>query len=69
MAKFIGREKTRSGLLSDQDALRRKRSDLDAELKRLSGPVSEMQHSLAQPMQTEAALRSLDPKLTKAAGI
>ena len=68
IAKFVGRNETRAGLLEERAQVSKRKADLDADQTRLTARLSEMQYSMVHPAMTETALRRLDPKLTRASG-
>ena len=66
ISRFMARNETRAGLLDTRDVLRRKKSNVEADIERLSARLRELQYSAVHPAQSEAAMRRLEPKLTKA---
>ena len=65
--KFFSRDEARRGLLAEQGRLQAKRTSGVAHLQLLTGRLAELRYSGVTSAQTEAGLKELEPKLTRAA--
>lgn len=65
--KFVSRNEVRARLLDERQGMRQRVTTLEAELKRQSARVTELQYSMVHPADAEVALRQVEPRLAAAA--